>query len=55
MKKEPTTEIRVLKITTIKERYDMFLEAKDKMEKELDGKLTNARVLEYLCEFYLRQ
>lgn len=48
-------EIRQINFKLIKERYDMFLEAKKKMEKELKAELDNNRVLEFLCEYYLRQ
>ena len=48
-------EIKQLNFVMIKERYDLFLEAKKKMEKELQGQLENNQVLEFLCEYYLRQ
>ena len=48
-------EIRQINFKLIKERWESFEEAKKKMEKEVDGQLTNNQVLEFLCEYYLRQ
>jgi hypothetical protein len=47
----PNPEIRTLRISTSRSTRDLFLEVKEKMEKEYEG-ITDGQVLQMLLVFY---